>query len=108
MLAISPSVSICPALLCRGLRPTHASGARAPQAAARGPALPPSSLRLLLPEHGEVGILVRHVLLVFRIADEVDAQALQPPGLNHRPFTDEADIVLLVRGGQANVVGAVV
>src|SRR3954471_16851670 len=65
-------------------------------------------LRLLLREHAEVGILVRRVLLVLGVADQVDAQALQPPSLDHRPFAHEADIVLVVRHGEADWVRAVV
>src|SRR3954452_4042011 len=65
-------------------------------------------LRLLLREHAEVGILVRRVLLVLGVADQVDAQPLQPPGLDHRPLAHEADVVLLVRHGEADRVRAVV
>src|SRR3954452_13395286 len=65
-------------------------------------------LRLLLREHAEVGILVRRVLLVLGVADQVDAQPLQPPGLDHRPVADELDIVLLVADRHPDRMGAMV
>src|SRR3954470_5009142 len=60
-----------------------------------------------LAEHLEVWVLVRRVLLVLGIADQVHPQALQPPGLDHRPVAPEPDVVVLVAHGHPDRVGAV-
>src|SRR5262245_37360538 len=85
------------------LVPAISETAPAGRAIPSGPVLPSG----LFAEHREIRIFVGRVLLVFRIADEIDAQTLQPPSLYHWPVAHELHIVVLVGDRQTDRMGAV-
>ena len=65
---------------------------------------PMSRMRLcLLRELLKEGVLIRDILLGFRMSHQVDSEPTRPPGLDVGPFSHELDVMFLVATRETDV-----